>query len=138
MSADSDKGFTLIELVVSISISAVLVSFMATFITTPMQAYFAQSRPTTLVASADTDLRMMAHDVHTALPNSVRLINGGGIVGIELLATIDQVNYRDAQGAPDVQGVDFGTPDKNFSTMGTFRSLVIPAGTYLSIGNAGT
>jgi MSHA biogenesis protein MshO len=110
---------------------------MAMFITAPLQAYFSQSSRTTLVASADTALRMMASDVHTALPNSVRLINNGGVVGIELLATTDMVDYRAAQGTPDAQGVDFGVPDKNFSTMGTFRSLVIPAGGYLSIGNAG-
>jgi MSHA biogenesis protein MshO len=138
MRGGSDSGFTLIELVVAISISAVLVSFMAMFITAPLQAYFSQSSRTTLVASADTALRMMASDVHTALPNSVRLINNGGVVGIELLATTDMVDYRDAQGTPDARGVDFGTPDKNFSTMGTFRSLVMPAGGYLSIGNAGT
>jgi MSHA biogenesis protein MshO len=138
MSGGNDRGFTLIELVVAISISAVLVSFMATFITMPMQAYFAQSRRTTLVASADTALRMIASDVHTALPNSVRLVNNGSVVGIELLTTIDMVGYRDAQGSPDAKGVDFNIPDQNFSTMGTFRSLVIPAADYLSIGNAGT
>jgi MSHA biogenesis protein MshO len=138
MSCGSDRGFTLIELVVAISISAILVSFMAMFLTTPIQAYFAQSRRSMLVASADTALRMMTSDVRTALPNSVRLINNGNVVGIELLTTTDMVDYRDAQGTPDPHGVDFGAPDKNFSTMGTFRSLVIPAGDYLSIGNAGT
>jgi MSHA biogenesis protein MshO len=137
MTADSDRGFTLIELVVAISISGVLVGFMAMFITTPMQAYFAQSRRTMLVNSADTALRMIAADVHTALPNSVRPINNGGIVGIELLATTDMVDYRDTLGTPDALGVDFGTADNKFSTMGTFRSLVIPVGNYLSIGNAG-
>jgi MSHA biogenesis protein MshO len=138
MSDRRDSGFTLIELVVAISLSAILVSFMAIFITTPLQAYFSQSSRTTLAASADTALRMMAGDVRTALPNSVRLINNGGVVGIELLATTDMVDYRDSQGAPDAHGVDFGVPDRNFSTMGTFRSLVIPAGDFLSIGNAGT
>ncbi len=132
------RGFTLIELVVTMSIAAVLVSFLAMFITTPMEAYFAQSRRTTLEASADTARRMVSNDVRAALPNSVRLINNGSIIGVELLATTDMVDYRDAQGTPDPHGVDFGVPDNSFSTMGAFRNLTIPAGDYLSIGNAGT
>ena len=138
MSGGSNRGFTLIELVVAISIAAILVSFMAMFITTPMSAYFAQSRRTTLVTTADVALRMMASDVHTALPNSVRLIASGSVVGIELLATTDMVEYRDAQSTPDPLGVDFNIADRNFSTMGLFRNLVIPGGDFLSIGNAGT
>jgi MSHA biogenesis protein MshO len=137
MTGGGNRGFTLIELVVAICISAVLVSFMAMFITTPLQAYFSQSRRAMLVTSADTALRMMASDVRTALPNSVRLVSNGSVVGIELLATSDRVDYRDAQATPDAHGVNFSTPDQHFSTMGTFRSLAIPAGDYLSIGNAG-
>ena len=132
------NGFTLIELVVAISISAILVSFMAMFITTPVQAYLAQSRRASLLDSSDTVVRMMASDVRTALPNSVRLINNGSLVGIELLTTTDVVEYRDAATAPDPRGVDFGQPDSNFSTLGTFGTLPIPTGYYLSIGNAGT
>ena len=132
------NGFTLIELVIAISISAILVSFMAMFITTPVQAYFAQSRRATLLDSSDTAVRMMASDVRTALPNSVRLINNGSLVGIELLTTTDVVEYRDAATSPDPRGVDFGQPDSKFSTLGTFGALPIPAGYYLSIGNAGT
>jgi MSHA biogenesis protein MshO len=133
----SRNGFTLIELVVALSISAILVSFMAMFITTPVQAYFAQSRRAVLADSADVASRMMSRDVRTALPNSVRPISNGSIVGIELLATTDRVNYRDALTANDPNGVDFNAPDQKFSTMSKFLSRASTTA-YLSIDNAGT
>jgi prepilin-type N-terminal cleavage/methylation domain-containing protein len=38
------RGFTLIELVITIAVGSVVVAFMALFIVTPMNAYTAQTR----------------------------------------------------------------------------------------------
>jgi prepilin-type N-terminal cleavage/methylation domain-containing protein len=45
-------GFTLIELIVALTISVVVVGFIATFITVPVRAHVAQARRGELTASA--------------------------------------------------------------------------------------
>ena len=47
-------GFTLIELIVALTISVVVVGFIATFITVPVRAHLAQARRGELTASAET------------------------------------------------------------------------------------
>ena len=58
-------GFTLIELIVALTISVVVVGFIATFITVPVRAHVAQARRGELTASAEALTRAMAEDLRT-------------------------------------------------------------------------
>jgi MSHA biogenesis protein MshO len=86
-------GFTLVELVVSITIAGIVAVFMVFFLSTPVESYFAQSRRADLVDSQDRILRTVAADIHTALPGSLRgtaLPNG---YALELLSTAGVARY---------------------------------------------
>lgn len=116
------RGFTLIELVVSIVISGVILTFMALFVTGPIESYFSQSRRAALVDASDAGWRQLDEDIRSALPNSVRRSRNGSIEALELLATIDVARYRDAV-AGDARDLDFGIPDGAFTTAGRFRNF---------------
>src|SRR5262245_14624202 len=108
------RGFTLVELVVAMTLSIVVVAFMTMFISTPVTAYHQQAQRADLVDSADSVLRFMARDVRAALPNSVRLRTNGTIVAIEMMNTIDGGRYR-STGSTSVatqnQELDFTAAD---------------------------
>src|SRR5580693_8814374 len=88
-------GMTLIELVVVIVLSAIVVSFMTRIIIIPINAFTAQKQRAQLGDAADSALRLMARDLRSALPNSVRTASSGTVVAIELLATVDGARYQD-------------------------------------------
>jgi MSHA biogenesis protein MshO len=132
---------TLVELVVTISVSTVVVAFMAMFIVTPMQAYTAQSRRADLVDAADGALRMMGRDLRTALANSVRITSAGSVTALELLSTLDGARYRDngPLGNPATE-LDFTAADGAFATTVPFTQLTLPwssGSAYLAIYNIG-
>jgi MSHA biogenesis protein MshO len=134
------QGFTLVELVVSMVLTGIVVSFMAMFITAPVQAYRGQTRRADLVDTADSVLRLMGRDIHAALPNSVRIIENGNFSALEVLETVDAARYRDSDSitAPASE-LDFSAADGAFATLG---ELEIPSDLgssqyYLSIYNVG-
>jgi MSHA biogenesis protein MshO len=135
------RGMTLIELIVTITVGAIVVGFMAMFIVMPMNAYSAQTRRAALVDSADSALRFMARDINAALPNSVRTGASGTVTALELLASVDGARYRD--GGPlanPALELDFTAADTAFSTTVPFTRLSLPwssASSYLSISNIG-
>jgi MSHA biogenesis protein MshO len=135
------RGMTLIELVVTISVSSVVVAFMALFIVTPMQAYSAQARRADLVDAADGALRTMGRDLRAALPNSVRIASAGTSTALELLLTIDGARYRDngPLGSPATE-LDLTAADGAFATTVPFTQLTLPwssSSAYLAIYNIG-
>jgi MSHA biogenesis protein MshO len=137
----SGRGFTLIELVITIAVGSVVVAFMALFIVLPMNAYSAQTRRATLVDSADSSLRFIARDLRSALPNSVRVTTSGSVSALELLATVDGARYRDdgPLSNPALE-LDFTAADGAFSTTVPFTQLTLPWSSttaYLSIYNVG-
>jgi MSHA biogenesis protein MshO len=132
---------TLIELVITIGVGAVVVAFMALFIVGPMDAYSAQSRRADLVDEADGALRFMARDIRSALPNSVRVSSTGSVVALELLATIDGARYQEsgALGVPALE-LDLTQADGAFATTVPFTQLALPwssTSAYLAIYNVG-
>jgi MSHA biogenesis protein MshO len=135
------RGFTLIELVITIAVGSVVVAFMALFIVMPMDAYTAQTRRAALVDASDSALRFMARDLRSSLPNSVRITTSGTVTALELLATADGARYPD--GGPlsnPALVLDFTAADGAFATTVPFTQLTLPwtSNAYsLSIYNVG-
>ncbi len=135
------RGFTLIELIVTIVLSSIVVSFMAMFIAGPVRSYTDQSRRAMLVDLADNSLRRMTRDIRRALPNSIRVRSNGALVAVEMLNTIDGVRYREQRPPDDAnKQLDFATADGAFNSVGTFTSVSKPFSStshYLSVYNVG-
>jgi MSHA biogenesis protein MshO len=121
-------GFTLIELVVSITISAIVVVFVSMFLTAPLNAYDAQSRRAALVAGPSDAWPRMDADLRASLPNSLRARRNGNFVALEMLSVVDRVRYKTA-------------PAASFTTAGIFNGITLPFNStahYLSVNNLGT
>lgn len=135
-----DRGFTLVELVVSLAVGAVVVSFAAVFVTAPVQGFNDQARRVRLVESADSALERIGRDVRRALPNSIRVAGSGPLSALELLGTVDGARYRDdAPGSPDQQ-LDLATADGSFNVIGPFTRVAKPFSSsshHLAIYNVG-
>jgi MSHA biogenesis protein MshO len=135
------RGFTLIELVITIAVGSVVVAFMALFIVTPMNAYTAQTRRASLVDASDSALRFMSRDIRSALPNSLRVASSGTVTALELLATADGARYQDNGPVSNpALALDFTAADGAFSTTVPFTQLTLPWASnayYLSIYNIG-
>lgn len=136
-----DAGFTLVELVVVIVLTAIVASFMVLFLDAPMQSYFAQTRRSDLADSADRITRAVSTDVRTALPNSLR-VNPAG-TALELLATQGVARYygeNDKNGTPPGEELTIGAPAASFGTLDSFTAQALPyqASYYVSVGNLGT
>ena len=135
-------GFTLIELVVAIVLAAIVASFIVLFLDAPVQSYFAQTRRSDLVDSANRIVDAVTADVRTALPNSIRVRPVGSRRGLELLATAGVARYYgqgDKNGGPGELPICLATPCTSvtsFATLDTFDPQT--AGAYLSVGNLGT
>jgi len=135
------RGFTLVELTITIAVGSVVVAFMALFIVMPMNAYSTQTQQAALVDAADSALRFMARDLRSALPNSVRVTSSGTVTALELLATADGARYQD--GGPlsnPALALDFTAAAGAFATTVPFTQLTLPwnsSSYYLSIYNVG-
>ncbi len=135
------RGFTLVELVITIVLSTIVIGFMTIFISGPVASYTHQARRAELVDLAENSLRRIARDVRRALPNSVRLDLSGSVTALELLNTVDGARYRDRPppGNPSKR-LRFTAPDDAFNSIGGFRNIVLPFSStthYLSIYNVG-
>jgi len=137
----SQQGVTLIELVVVITLCGICAIFMTMFMVTPVDSYVAQAQRAGLVDAADSALRLLARDLRSALPNSVRVTTNGSVSAIELLATVDGARYNDDGAlANPALWLDFTAPDAAFSTTVPFSQITLPytsSTAFLSIYNVG-
>ena len=125
-------GFTLIEMIIVIAITAIVGSMVAVFLRAPLESYAAQDRRARLADTADTALRRMTRDIRLALPNSVRVTSVGSVVYLEFLGTRSGGRYR-AQGGGDI--LDFTAADSSFDVLGP--PIAIQAGDRIAVYNLG-
>jgi len=117
MNARRAAGFTLIELIVALVISAIVVGFIATFLAVPVQAHLAQARRSELASSAEDAARSMARDVRGALPNSLRVGVVNGRPAVEMIAVEGVAIYRHVL-APEGDYLRFDVADDLFDVLG--------------------
>lgn len=127
---DSNKGITLIEMVIAIVITGILGGIVAVFIRGPIEGYLASVRRADLTDAADGALRRIARDVRTALPNSLRQTADPTPSNcFEFLPTVGGGRYR-VQPRADTTGdiLDFASADTSFDVLAA-TSLPSFAGT---------
>ena len=79
MRSELRRGFTLIEVIITITLLGIVAAVVMVFIRAPVQGYVDQARRAALTDVADGAVRRIARDLHQALPNSVRIINGDAL-----------------------------------------------------------
>lgn len=135
------RGFTLVELVLALTISVIVTSFAAMFVAGPVRGYTDQARRAELVDGASSALHRFSRDVQQALPNSIRTVAVGSGFAMELLASVDGGRYRDSPPPADPDKIlELSAADAQFNVMGQFAAIQKPFSStthYLSIYNAG-
>ncbi len=134
-------GFTLIELIVTMTIIGIVVSFGAFIISGPISGFTDQVRRAELVDSAESSLRRIGRDVRRSLPNSVRITTNGSITALELLNVVEGVRYRAGPPPGNANArLIFNTADGAFNSIGLFNAITKPFSStthYLSVYNVG-
>jgi MSHA biogenesis protein MshO len=134
------RGFSLVEIIVAMVVSMIVVGFMAMFLTTPVDAYFAQSRRADLTDSADAIVRNISRDVRAAVPDSIRVSADRRVV--EMLNTADVLRYRSSgESGNPARDLDTTQPDSQFSTVTRLDNLSEPFASnthYLVVNHANT
>ena len=122
--AGRTRGFTLIEIIATLVVVAILAGTVLFFIRGPVTGFVQQNRREQLVAAASTALERMAGDIRGALPNSVRVTNGNH--DLQIIPVVDAGRYR-AGPSPNYPGRDerlqFNQADAKFNIESPLESL---------------
>lgn len=134
-------GLTLIELVITITISGIVVAFAAMFFSGPVRGFTDQVRRAELVDAAESALRRMGRDIRRALPNSIRVTTIGTVTALEILNSVEGIRYRAGPPPGNVNAwLSFAAADAAFNSIGQFDQITKPFSStthYLSIYNVG-
>ena len=121
----TQRGFTLVEMIVVIVIMALISGMISLFMQRPIETYFASARRAGMSDAADTTLRRMARDIRKALPNSiVTPTTTPANQCLEFIPTKTGGRYRadvDNTGAGDF--LNFAAADTSFNMLGNNSPL---------------
>lgn len=133
------SGFTLVELIVVIVLTGILAGAMIMYFKPAILNYLSVARRASLTNIADSAVRVMTSEVHTAVPNSIRLISN---TCVEMVPTSDGGRFRiapdtvwDANNPANPSAwMDLTAPKSQFDVLTEF-STVPAVGDFVVIGN---
>jgi MSHA biogenesis protein MshO len=130
------RGFTLLELVLVITITGIMAASIAVFFKPAVDSYFDARRRAELTDTADTALRRIGREVRRAVPNSIRIPNDQCF---ELVPTKAGGLFRRAIDIATAGSdpLDTTGPDSSFDVLSPLAA-VPAAGDFVVIGNQNT
>jgi prepilin-type N-terminal cleavage/methylation domain-containing protein len=134
------RGFTLVELVISIALMAVVGGFGILILRGPLQSQQAQALRAALAGSAGSAQQNLRTVLSSALPGSVRIISNGSVVAVELLQVEAKLRLRSAAPPADPAGLlDLLAADNSFDIVRASPGLALldTSSRYLAIGHTG-
>lgn len=140
------RGFTLVELVVSITLLAILATAAVPMLRLPMAAYMDAALRSDLRSEMDTTAAKLRDDLSQAMPNSVRVRRVGVRWYLEYLQVRAYGRYRAVaasgpQSCPATCGTDdllFTCSDSCFTTLGPLQGGVpVPVSDYVVVNPLG-
>lgn len=145
---NKERGFTLVELVIVIMVTGIIAGIFAMQFGPALQNYLAVGRRANLTHLADTALRRMVTEIHTAVPNSLRLLpaqSANGASCLEMVPSSDGGRFRTAAdtqwdqanpGNPS-KWVDLTQPTSAFDVLTPLTTTPVQ-GDWVVIGNQNT
>lgn len=126
-STSKSRGFTLIELIIVITIAGIVAVLAATMLGNQMLGFVDLTRRAKLVDQAHTAVIQMARDIRHALPNSLRTTSSAGSSYLEFVPIKDAGRYRAVAGASALESdiLDFSAPDTSFQVIGRLPSVSV-------------
>lgn len=139
------RGFTMVEMVVSLVVSSILMGMIAMIIGAPVDRYMEQRRRGELVDASDSITRTLTADLAHALPFSVRIGNSANISVLQMLEVTDVAYYVPEPQLPTaaqaLEGLNFVNNGDEFTAYGRFdgpRTVNMPLLPWLVVGHTGT
>ena len=124
-----EHGFTLVELIVAIVITAIIAASIAVFLRPALDSYTDNRVRAELTDQADTALRRIVRDVRQAVPNSLRMASAQcfelvpSIAGGRYRMGPDVVNDSAASCSPSGTCAAWVDPSTSLSSFDTLTSL---------------
>jgi len=116
-----NKGFTLIELVITIVLLSI-VSLMTTgIILQPIETYKKVNQLSAVSGKSDSLLSRLSSDIEMALPNSIKITNSGKT--ITFYKIVDGGRYRKMDGGVTDDKLDLSIEDTSFSVIGELKNF---------------
>jgi MSHA biogenesis protein MshO len=131
------KGFTMVEMIIVISITGIIAAGVASFISRPIEAYEQTAKRAELADQAYLLVKKLKQDVRMSLPNSVRVSTSGNKVFLESLTLSNGGKYR-VQPTSSSTGdiLDFTVADTSFDVLS--GAMTFKGGERIVVANIGS
>lgn len=130
----AQRGFTIIEIVITLLISAILAVGIVGYIGEAVEGFAASGNRNKLATSGRNVVDRIALELHNAVPNSLRVstAQGTGDQCLEFIPFIGASNYRDApftgSGASQFEAIDFN-PELTLASPAGRYAIIYPINT---------